>query len=215
MTKETVQRIFEPFFTTKTQGTGLGLAMVYGFIKQSSGTVRVESEPGCGSTFSFFLPLVEDVVKPHSTPTFEAHTQDARSSTILVVDDEDGLLEIASTCLSELGYTVLTAGDGTSAKRLIEERDDIALLLTDIIMPGEMTGVELAECAIKIKPSIRIIYCSGFPTEALAERNITLAEGSLLRKPYQRSELISIVRKALASAPASSGDKSLSSSAAS
>ena len=76
-----------------------------------------------------------------------------------------------------MGYTILTAGDGTSAKRLIEERDDIALLLTDIIMPGEMTGVELAECAIKIKPYIRIIYCSGFPTGALAERDTTVAEG--------------------------------------
>ena len=75
----------------------------------------------------------------------------------------------------------------------------MALLLTDIIMPGEMTGVELAECAIKIKPYIRIIYCSGFPTGALKERDITVAEGSLLRKPYQRSELISIVRKALES----------------
>jgi CheY-like chemotaxis protein len=175
--------------------------MVYGFIKQSSGTVRVDSEPGCGTTFSFFLPLVEDVVKLHSTPSLEAHPQDAAGSTILIVDDEDALLEIASTCLSELGYSVLTAADGVSAKRLIEERDDIALLLTDIIMPGELTGVELAECATKIKPSIRIIYCSGFPTEALTERNITLAEDSLLRKPYQRAELISIVRRVLASAP--------------
>ena len=215
MTKEIAQRVFEPFFTTKSRGTGLGLAMVYGFIKQSSGTVCVYSEPGCGTTFSFFLPLVEEVAKLPSTPTLEAHSQDAGGSTILVVDDEDGLLEIASTCLSELGYTVLTAGDGTSAKRLIEERDDIALLLTDIIMPGEISGVELAECAIKIKPYIRIIYCSGFPTEALAERNITLAEDSLLRKPYQRSELISIVRKALASAPAGPGDRSLRSKAAS
>jgi signal transduction histidine kinase len=215
MTKEIAQRVFEPFFTTKSHGTGLGLAMVYGFIKQSSGTVRVDSKPGRGSTFSFFLPLVENAVELHSTPTLEAHSQDARGSTILVVDDEDGLLEIASTYLSELGYTVLTAGDGASAKHLIEERDDIALLLTDVIMPGEITGVDLAECAIQIKPFIRVIYCSGFPTEALAERNITVAPDSLLRKPYQRAELISIVRKALASAPVAPGDRSLRSKAAS
>jgi PAS domain S-box-containing protein len=199
MTKEIAEKVFEPFFTTKSQGTGLGLAMVWGFIKQSGGTVQVVSEPGCGTTFSFFLRLAEEVVKLHSVPILEAQSQDAAGSTILVVDDEDGLLEIASSCLGELGYTILTAGDGTSAKRLIEERDDIALLLTDIIMPGEMTGVELAEYAIKVKPYIRIIYCSGFPTGALKERDITVAEGSLLRKPYQRSELISIVRKALES----------------
>jgi PAS domain S-box-containing protein len=202
MTKEIAEKVFEPFFTTKSHGTGLGLAMVWGFIKQSSGTVQVDSEPGCGTTFSFFLPLAEEVVKLHSAPILEAQSQDAAGSTILVVDDEDGLLEIASSCLGELGYTILTAGDGTSAKRLIEERDDIALLLTDIIMPGEMSGVELAEYAIQIKPCMRIIYCSGFPAGALAERDIIVAEDSLLRKPYQRSDLISIVRKALESVPA-------------
>ena len=155
---------------------------------------------------SFLLPLFEGDVQLSSAPIHEVQSADVACSTILIVDDEADLLEIASTCLTDLGHTVLTAKDGKSARQLIEERDDIALLLTDIIMPGDMTGVELAECALKIRPSIRVIYCSGFPTEALAERNMSLPEGSLLRKPYQRSELISIVGNALASAPVGSGD---------
>ena len=202
MTKEIAQRVFDPFFTTKAHGTGLGLAMVNGFFKQSGGSVRIDSEPGCGTTVSLLLPFVEGFVKLPSAPALESHSTDATGSTILVVDDEANLLEISSTCLTDLGYTVLTAKDGASARHLVEERDDIALLLTDIIMPGDMTGVELAEWAIKIKPFIRTIFCSGFQTEALAERNMSLADDLLLRKPYQRTELISIVRKALASAAA-------------
>jgi signal transduction histidine kinase len=201
MTKEVAQKVFEPFFTTKSHGTGLGLSMVYGFLKQSNGTIRVYSEPGFGTTLSFLLPLFEGNVNLPSAPILEKRSADVARSTILIVDDEADLLEIASTCLTNLGHTVLTAMDGKSARQLIEERDDIALLLTDIIMPGDMTGVELAECALKIKPSLKVIYCSGFPTEALAERNMSLAEGSLLRKPYQSSELISIVSNAFASAP--------------
>jgi PAS domain S-box-containing protein len=197
MTKEIAEKAFEPFFTTKPHGTGLGLAMVYGFFKQSGGTVHIYSEPGSGTTLSFFLPLDESEVRLPSVPALEAHSPDAADGVILIVDDEAELLEIASTCLSGLGYTVLTAKDGASARHLLEERDDIALLLTDIIMPGGMTGVELAEWALKIRPFIRIIYCSGFPAEALRERNMSLAEDSLLRKPYQRSELISIVGKTL------------------
>jgi signal transduction histidine kinase len=202
MTKEIAEKVFEPFFTTKSHGTGLGLSMVYGFFKQSSGTVRAYSEPGYGTTMSFLLPLVGGGVKAPSAPIPETPGADAAGSAILIVDDEAELLDIAATNLSGLGYTVLTARDGASAKQLIQDRNDIALLLTDIIMPGGMTGVDLAEWTKKAKPSIRVIYCSGFPAEALAARNMSLAEDSLLRKPYQRAQLISIVRKALASLPA-------------
>ena len=198
MTKETVQRVFEPFFTTKSHGTGLGLAMVYGFFKQSGGTVRIYSEPGSGTTFSFFLPILAGAAPLSSTSAVEADFPSATTGTILIVDDEADLIEVASTCLSDLGYTVLTAKDGASAIQVLAERHDIGLLLTDIMMPGDMNGVELAQRAIEIHRQIRVIYCSGFPADALKERALSLTEGPLLRKPYQRSELITAVRKVLA-----------------
>ena len=116
---------------------------------------------------------------------------------------------------SQDGYTVLTATDGFRAIQVLKERDDIGLLLTDILMPGGMNGVELAQRAIEINSNIRVIYCSGFPADELAERNLSLAEGSLLRKPYQRSELIAIVRQVLAFALAESNDRNSTSNAAS
>ncbi len=216
MTKETAQKVFEPFFTTKPSGTGLGLAMVYGFFKQSGGTVRIYSEPGSGTTMSFYLPLAEKTLTPASSvPVTETISPGARSGTILIVDDEADLREIASICLSEYGYTVLTAADGESAGRILKEHNEINLLLTDIVMPGSENGVELALRAIKINPRIRIIYCSGFQADALAEINISLAEGPLLRKPYRRAELLAVVREVLATAIAAPEDGNSASNAAS
>ena len=200
MTKEIAQRAFEPFFTTKTHGTGLGLAMVYGFFKQSGGTVRIYSELGIGTTLSFFLPTVTGVAQLPPAPVFESHSPEMARGTILIVDDERDLLEIASTCLSDLGYTVLTAKDGASAIQILEERDDIRLLLTDVLMSGGMNGVELAQRVIASHSNIRVIYCSGFQADALAVRNLLSTAGPLLRKPYQRCELIAIVREVLAAA---------------
>jgi PAS domain S-box-containing protein len=199
MSKDIAQKVFEPFFTTKVRGTGLGLAMVYGFFKQSGGTVRIYSEPGSGTSFSLFLPIVEDAAKVAFAPVLETQICNITTGTILIVDDEPDLLEVASTCLIDLGYTVLTVADGFTAIEVLKERADIGLLLTDILMPGGMNGVELAQRAIEIRSNIRVIYCSGFPADALAERNLSLVEGPLLRKPYQRSELIAIVREVLAS----------------
>ena len=206
MTREVSQKVFEPFFTTKSHGTGLGLAMVYGFFKQSGGTVYIYSEPGSGTTLSFFLPIAEGTAKTPSAPALETHVPDVATGTILIVDDEIDVLEVASACLSELGYTVLTATNGSNAIQVLEERDDIDVLLTDILMPGGMNGVELAHRAIAIHSTIRVIYCSGFPADALRERNLSLAEGLLLRKPYQRSELTAIVRGVLAASISSRED---------
>jgi PAS domain S-box-containing protein len=200
MTKETARKVFEPFFTTKSHGTGLGLAMVYGFFKQSGGAVRISSELGNGTTFSFFLPTVAGAAHLSSATPVQARSPSVTTGTILIVDDESYLLEIASTCLTDLGYSVLTAKDGVSAIQVLAERNDIGLLLTDVIMPGGMNGVELARRATEINRQIRIIYCSGFPADALREKELSLAEGPLLRKPYQRSELVGIVGKVLAEA---------------
>jgi PAS domain S-box-containing protein len=189
MPKEIMERAFEPFFTTKPRGrgTGLGLAMVYGFAKQSGGAARIYSEIGLGTTVSIYLPLAPDAVP--AIPLANAKQVPARQGgTVLVVDDELDLLDVATVYLNDLGYEALQAQDGAAALELVERRSDIVLILTDIIMPGGMNGVELADKVHRLKPAIKIIYSSGFPAGALEERSMLLAEGPLLRKPYQFSE---------------------------
>jgi len=198
MTSEIVERAFEPFFTTKPKGkgTGLGLAMVHGYFNQSGGAVRIYSEPSYGTTVTFYLPITAEDRIALSAPLVD-ESNDPIGGTILIVDDESDLLEVASSCLGEIGYTVLNAKDGASALSLLASREDIDLLLTDIIMPGGMNGVELARQAIGLCPEIKVIYCSGFPADALAEKIAPLVDGPLLRKPYQRSELLSITQKTM------------------
>ena len=194
MSKETLERAFEPFFTTKprNKGTGLGLAMVYGFVKKSGGSVRVYSELGQGTTVSFYLPLVADLL--HAVPTDAPKAINGKlGGTVLIVDDEEDLLEVALAYLAEMGLTALDAKDGASALEVLAQRSEIDLMVTDIVMPGGMNGVELAQRALALRPDLKIVYSSGFPSEALAERSMPLAGGPLLHKPYQRAEFTAII----------------------
>jgi PAS domain S-box-containing protein len=216
MSPETLERAFEPFFTTKPRGkgTGLGLAMVYGFARQSGGTVRIYSELGQGTAVSLYLPLADRV--PVSTPTVAAsHPQAREAGTVLVVDDEVDLLEIAVAYLEDMGYQALHAADGAHALEVLAREPGIDLLITDVIMPGGMNGVELARRVRQLKPGVKIIYSSGFPSEALAERSGTQVDGPLLYKPYQRDEFAAAVRGAMAAhSTVSHGDAGQTSSAA-
>ena len=199
MSKETLERAFEPFFTTKprNKGTGLGLAMVYGFVKQSGGTVRVYSELGHGTTVSLYLPLVANLARP--VPADAPEPQDGKlGGTVLLVDDEEDLLEVACAYLADMGFSSFQAIDGASALDVIRDHRDIDLMVTDIVMPGGMNGVELVKRALVIRPDLKIIYSSGFPAEALAERSLPLVDGPLLRKPYQRAEFTAIVHHVMA-----------------
>jgi len=194
MSQETLEHAFEPFFTTKPRdkGTGLGLAMVYGFAKQSGGTVRLYSEQGIGTTVCIYLPLAGQSGEPAAEPVripFSARP----AGKILVVDDEPDLLELASTHLTEMGFTVLQAEDSASALKAFKQSGDIDLMVTDVIMPGGMNGVELAKKVRQLSPRTRVIFSSGFPADALAERSGTTVDGPLLHKPYQRAELASMV----------------------
>jgi PAS domain S-box-containing protein len=203
MSKETLEHAFEPFFTTKprNKGTGLGLAMVYGFVKQSGGTVHVYSELGQGTTVSLYLPVAED--DPHPIPAETATLLSAKmGGTVLVVDDEVDLLEVAVAYLADMGFTALKAIDGASALETLAERSEIDLMVTDIVMPGGMNGVELVQRARNLRPDLKIIYSSGFPAEALAEKSMRLVDGSLLRKPYRRAEFTDIVHRVMGSAHA-------------
>jgi PAS domain S-box-containing protein len=200
MSKETLERAFEPFFTTKprNKGTGLGLAMVYGFVKKSGGTVHVYSELGHGTTVSFYLPVVPDLPNAVSVESpLPLHAKP--DGTVLVVDDEEDLLEVAITYLEEMGFTALQAINGASALEVLARRGDIAMMVTDIVMPGGMNGVELAKKALELRPDLKIIYSSGFPAEALAERSMPLVDGPLLRKPYQRTDFAAMIHRVMES----------------
>jgi len=194
MSRETLERALEPFFTTKPRGkgTGLGLAMVYGFVKQSGGTVLLYSEVGYGTTVTFYLQLARETLKAPKVVA-EGRSPSARRK-VLVVDDEVDLLEIAFTYLTDIGYTAFQANDGASALEIVRYEQGIDLVITDVIMPGGMNGVELVQKIREFAPHIKVIYSSGFPADALAERSGTVVDGALLHKPYQRAEFDSIVR---------------------
>ncbi len=200
MSKETLERAFEPFFTTKARdkGTGLGLAMVYGFARQSGGTVRLYSELGHGTTVSLYLPLA-GAPRTMVRDDPEAHFFVNTGGTVLVVDDEADLLDIAHTYLTEMGYSALRADNAASALNAVSLHKDIDLMLTDIIMPGGMNGVELAGKARELSPTLKVIYSSGFPSEALIEK--IRIDGPMLRKPYHRADFEAIIRRAMGESP--------------
>src|SRR5581483_6888169 len=196
MPREIADRAFEPFFTTKPRdkGTGLGLAMVYGFVKHSGGAIRLYSEVGYGTTVSLYLPLATEAPDAVLEPE-PVEAPERVGGTALLVDDEADLLEIADAYLGELGYTVIRAHNSVEALATLERAGHIDLLVTDIIMPGKMNGIELAQRVRELRPGIKVIFTSRFPAEALADRSGKPEGGPLLHKPYQRAEFADIVRK--------------------
>jgi PAS domain S-box-containing protein len=180
--------IFEPFFTTKGQGTGLGLATVYGVVKQSGGDIAVESSPGKGATFRIYLPRVSEtaekiqVVEPSGKTILEHRT-------VLLVEDERTLRKLTRKMLSEMGLTVLEAENGLQAIEMAERTESpIDLLLTDIVMPG-MSGWALAETLSSLRPEMRVLYMSGYPDGVIARHGISRPGITILHKPFTRDEL--------------------------
>jgi PAS domain S-box-containing protein len=200
---ETVRKkIFEPFFTTKEvgKGTGMGLATVYGIVKQHQGWIEVESKPGAGSVFRIFLPLADQKAqKTAESGTDLIRAADVKSRTIFVVEDETPLREMASTILKRVGHQVVVAQDGPEALSLWPQyRGKIDLLFTDIVMPGGMTGRELADRLLCEEPRLRVIYSTGYSTD-LFSSDLELVEGvNCLLKPYNATALVRAVKKAFA-----------------
>lgn len=195
--KETLSHIFEPFFTTKdrSKGTGLGLAMVYGIVKQSEGYIEVESEVGEGTTFKIFLPRVDDLITiPH---TEKIHGVSGGTETILLVEDEEMVRNLAYEILIDSGYTVLSVSCGQEAIRLCEaQKNPIDLLVTDVIMP-KMSGRELSEHLSRILPELKVLYMSGYIDKVLGDRGI-LDEGvELIQKPFSPDDMIQKIRHVL------------------
>ena len=198
MDAELQSHIFEPFFTTKEKGkgTGLGLATVYGVIKQSGGYIWVESEVGKGTTFKVFLPRVEEqheAVSMHEKPQQTTR----HSCIILVVEDEDSLRKLTRSILQGAGHTVMEACDAEQALKVAKQAGSpIDLLLTDVVMPG-MSGRALADELTALQPGIKVLYMSGYTDGAVATRGVLESGISILRKPFTSRELIGRVDEAL------------------
>jgi hypothetical protein len=196
MDKQTIAHIFEPFFTTKERGrgTGLGLAMVYGFVKQIGGYVWVESEPGAGATFEIYFPLVKEEIAEKMSAAAPA-VPGAGSGTVLLVEDEESLRTLTRSILEHGGYTVIEAANGTEAVEFAgHSSQPIDLLLTDMVMPG-MNGRAVAEKVRKLHPEVRIAFMSGY-TGFNAEESASLA-GVIIAKPFSRVQLLQKLSEAL------------------
>ncbi|WP_117194442.1 hybrid sensor histidine kinase/response regulator [Rhizobium terrae] len=201
MTSDVKEKAFEPFFTTKGlgSGTGLGLSMVYGFAKQSGGNVHIYSEPGQGTSVRIFLPAVSKLVsgvEPESTGIQKAPDIPAGTEKILVVEDDARVRRVTVSRLTGFGYTVVEASTGAEALNQLARNDDIALLFTDIVMPGGMTGDELAVEVRTLRPEIKVLFTSGYAEPAIAGRELAQS-GSWLKKPYTARELAKRLRELL------------------
>jgi CheY-like chemotaxis protein len=202
MDPDVLQHAFEPFFTTKPtgEGTGLGLATVYGIITQAGGHAQIYSEPRRGTTFTALFPAATDAVAAHAKDV-SATYRESSGETILVVEDEDALREVASRILSSNGYRVLTAANGHEAIELARTSGgQIDLLLTDVVMP-HMLGKEVAEHIESLQPGVRVLYMSGYAQPVLASQG-TLDPGvSLVEKPFSEPTLLAKVRDVLEQEP--------------
>jgi PAS domain S-box-containing protein len=196
---ETLEHIFEPFFTTKDlgEGTGLGLATVFGIVQQNDGFLTVSSEPGSGATFKIYLPRYVGDAIDEAEHVDATEAPKGRGETVLLVEDERAILALGRDLLEQLGYTVLTADSPREALRIAESRaGDIALLVTDVVMP-EMNGRELAERIALMKPGLRCLYVSGYTASIIASRGV-LDEGMrFLQKPFSMKDLALKIRDAL------------------
>jgi CheY-like chemotaxis protein len=205
MSEAVKARLFEPFFSTKAvgQGTGLGLSTCYGIIKQSGGHISVYSEPGRGATFKIYLPQVEPQTKI-PLPRLDTPELPRGTETILLVEDDPALREMAATLLRRLGYTVLAAADGIEALSLKQQREvgHIDLLFTDVVMP-HMSGKELADRVRALNPHTRVLFTSAYTENAIVDQGVLNKGVALLQKPFTPSALARKLREVLdqASAP--------------
>jgi CheY-like chemotaxis protein len=193
MCPEIVARATEPFFTTKEpgKGTGLGLSQVYGFISQSGGMVDISSEPGQGTTVTLYLPAEEDAAANGSV-----RATDLMTETILVVDDESEVLDATAELFRSIGYAVVTASTAAAALSRLERDREVDFLFTDVVLSGEIDGVELARRARRLRPGIRVVLASGHITPSRNGELELFDDFVFIAKPYRLAELAKAMRRA-------------------
>jgi PAS domain S-box-containing protein len=199
MSEEVRQRAFEPFFTTKPTGagTGLGLSMVYGFVKQSGGNIQIYSELARGTSVRIFLPLAEAVLSSDESArgASEIGAMPRGSETILVVEDDARVRRVTTARLRSVGYHVVEADNGTAALALLAAHPEIAMIFTDVVMPGGMNGDELVEAALAGRPDLKVLFTSGYAEPAVARQG--MGADAWLKKPYTAPELAEKIREIL------------------
>jgi PAS domain S-box-containing protein len=217
MAPELLEKVFQPFFTTKAagKGSGLGLSMVYGFIKQSGGHIQVYSEVGHGTSIKMYLPrrmrpgeVDVESLAPTTTPAapvsaivaapIEVAPAAIRRPKILVVEDQEAVRAVACGFLEDFGYEIVEAGDGFEALSKLQEHEDIELMFSDVVMPGGMNGFDLAQAAQSMKPELKVVHTSGYPKGAMVHQDEPrFREGFIIMKPYRREDLQRIIKDAL------------------
>jgi signal transduction histidine kinase/CheY-like chemotaxis protein len=200
MNRDTLRRAVEPFFTTKEvgKGTGLGLSMVYGFVRQSGGQLRIESEEGAGTRVHIYLPRLAAEPVEEEQAEAAAAPRGGGDETILVCEDDDDVRAYTVELLAELGYRVLEAADGAATLRLLEDADArVDMLFTDVVLPGAMSGAELANRARELRPGLKVLYTTGYARDAIVHEGRLDPGIELVAKPFAFAELATRVREML------------------
>jgi CheY-like chemotaxis protein len=202
MDRETLKHLFEPFFTTKGigKGSGLGLAMVYGIVKQSGGYIWPYSEPALGTTFKIYLPSLAATSPAPADPAAEQQVT-SRGATVLVVEDDPLVRTIAKRSLRDAGFEVLDAADGNEALRTLAQHSQVDVVITDLAMP-ELGGRELARRLSQSRPDLPIIFMSGYTDDDLARRGLLQTGAPYLEKPFSPQALVRMVQDVLDSTEA-------------
>jgi CheY-like chemotaxis protein len=198
MHQDTLEHAFEPFFTTKDvgKGSGLGLSMVYGFVNQSGGRVRIDSTPGHGTTVQLLMPRAEEAAVDEAETGFRSDPVGS-GQTILVVEDDLEVRGLVVRLLSRLGYTSVEAEDAIEAMSVLENRSDVDLLFTDIVLPRGKTGADLAEDALARWPDLKVVYMSGYSRDALSRDGRLESDVDLVEKPFEKSQLAQVLHEVL------------------
>jgi CheY-like chemotaxis protein len=199
MDEKTVTQAFEPFFTTKAvgKGTGLGLSQVYGFVKQSNGHVKIYSELDQGTTIKIYLPRLHGQVAETISSGDLPVPEGTREETILVVEDDEDVRFYTVEALRELGYRVLEASDGPSGLRILEREPRVDLLFTDVVLPNNMTGAQVAAKATELRPMIKVLFTTGYARNAIVHHGRLDKGVQLITKPFSFADLAAKVRDVL------------------
>jgi len=196
---EALRHVFEPFFTTKEpgRGTGLGLSMVYGFVKQSGGHVKIYSEVGHGTVVKAYFPSASAQEPEGSRAPVGGGERASEGGVVLLVEDDPGVRELAGRLLGSAGYRVVTAADGPAALAAAETQPHVDLLLTDLVLPGGLGGRELAAELVRRRPKLRVLFASGYSEELVRHGGALEPSLPLISKPFDRETLLGAVREAL------------------